>query len=308
VIVEDGRSCADPRIDGERGSVKFGVLVNPTAGATNPARKTRTLRGVKDVLGDCEIRGLDTQCREDFIQCALDLAKQVEILVIAGGDGSFSDAINALHADTTVSYLPLGSGCALGYALDLPPQLTRAAKKIKEGRLHQLDLILCDGRRKAFMSSIGIEGDIINRREVLRQSGIGGPQAYAMATFGSFFADLERTDLSILIDGQALTVPDAVTAIVTKIPYYGYKMKVVPNAVFDDGSLHLLAVNSSWGEIVQNLANAFFFENKLGIYRKAQEIQITTQRERYAQVDGNVYRKGTSFHFKVLPKALRMWY
>jgi diacylglycerol kinase (ATP) len=288
--------------------MKFGVLVNPTAGATNPARKTHTLQAVKNTLGDCEIRGLDTRSRDEFIQCGRDLAREAEILVVAGGDGSFSDAINGLDMDTTVSYLPLGSGCALGYALELPPQLTRAAKKIKEGRMHRLDLILCDGRKKAFMTSIGIEGDIINRRELLRQSGIGGPQAYALATFGSFFADLERTDMSIQVDGQPLDVPGAVTAIVTKIPYYGYKMKVVPNATFDDGYLHLLAVNSSWGEIVQNLASAFLFENKLGIYRKAREIQITMQRDRYAQADGNVYRKGTSFHFRVLPRTLKMWY
>ena len=102
-------------------------------------------------------------------------------------------------------------------------------------------------------------------------------------------------------------MPNAVTAIVTKIPYYGYKMKVVPNAVFDDGHLHLLAINSGWAEIVGGMANAFLNENKMGIYRKASEIRITTQRERYAQVDGNIYRKGTSFEFKVLPQALRMW-
>ena len=287
--------------------MKFGMLVNPTAGGTNATRKTRTLQAVKDVLGDCEIRGLDTRSSEEFAQCGLDLARQVEVLIIAGGDGSFSEAINALDGDTLFSYLPLGSGCALGYALDLPPQLTRAARKIKEGRLRQLDLILCDGRRKAFMSSIGIEGDIINRREVLRESGVTGPQAYAMATFGSFFADLERSDMAILADGQEFLVPSAVTAIVTKIPYYGYKMRVVPNAVFDDGHLHLLAINSSWGEIVQNMANAFLNENRLGTYRKAREIQITMERERYAQVDGNIYRKGTSFHFQVLPKALKMW-
>ncbi len=283
------------------------MLVNPKAGGTNAARKARTLQAVKDVLGDCEIRGLDTGSREEFVQCGGDLAREVDVLIIAGGDGSFSDAVNALDSDIVFSYLPLGSGCALGYALDLPPQLTRAAKKIKDGRLRHLDLILCDGQRKAFMSSVGIEGDIINRREVLRESGITGPQAYAMATFGSFVADLDRCDMSILIDGQELVVPEAVTAIVTKIPYYGYKMKVVPHAVFDDRCLHLLAINSSWAEIVQNLASAFLNENKMGIYRKATEIQVTTQRERYAQVDGNIYRKGTSFHFRVLPKVLKMW-
>jgi diacylglycerol kinase (ATP) len=287
--------------------VKFGMLVNPTAGMTNATRKTRTLQAVRETLGDCEIRGLDTRSREEFMQCAADLAQKVDVLVVAGGDGSFSDAINALDSETVFSYIPLGSGCALGYALDLPPQLTRVAKKIKEGRLHHFDLILCDGRRKAFMSSIGIEGDIINRREALRENGVNGPHAYAMATFGSLFADLERSTMTILVDGQELVIPDAVTTIVTKIPYYGYKMKVVPNAVFDDGYLHLLAINSRWGEIVQILANAFLNENKLGTYRKAREIRITVERERYAQIDGNLYRKGTSFDFRVLPKALKMW-
>jgi diacylglycerol kinase family enzyme len=271
------------------------------------SRKAQTLQAVKEVLGDCEIRGLDTRSREEFMQCAAELAREVEVLVVAGGDGTFSDAVNALDSSTTFAFLPLGSGCALQYALDLPPQLTRVAKRIKEGQLHLYDLILCDGARKAFLASVGLEADILHRRESLRESGVNGPQAYAMAAFGSFFTELERTDMTLVLNGEELAVPNAVTAIVTKIPYYGYKMKVVPNAVFDDGYLHLLAINSGWAEIVGGMANAFLYENKLGIYRKAQEICITTQRERYAQVDGNIYRKDTTFHFKVLPQALRMW-
>lgn len=287
--------------------MKFGMIINPKAGPTNTHRKVHQLQAVKEVLGDCEIRGLETTSREEFMQCAAELAREVEVLIVAGGDGSFSDAINALDSGTTFSYLPFGSGCAMRYALDMPPQVTRAAKRIREGRLRLYDLILCDGVRKGFMTSVGLEADIIHRRESLRDSGIYGPPAYAIATFGSFFTDLERTDMTIQLDGEELVVPNAVTAIVTKIPYYGYNMKIVPNAVFDDGHLHLLAINSGWAEIVGGMANAFLKENRMGIYRKAREIRITTRRERYAQVDGNIYRKGTSFEFKVLPQALRMW-
>jgi diacylglycerol kinase family enzyme len=68
--------------------VKFGMLVNPAAGGTNAARKARTLQAVKEILGDCEIRGLDTRSREEFLQCGADLAREAEILIIAGGDGS----------------------------------------------------------------------------------------------------------------------------------------------------------------------------------------------------------------------------
>ncbi len=287
--------------------VKFGMIVNPTAGPTNVERKRQTLEAVKKVLGECEIRGLDTRSREEFMQCAVELAREVEVLIVAGGDGTFSDAINALDSNTVLSFLPFGSGCALQYALDLPPQLTRVAKRIKEGQLRLYDLILCDESRKAFMASIGLEADILHRREALRESGINGPPAYAMAAFGSFFTELERTDMTIGLDDETLVVPNAVTAIVTKIPYYGYKMKVVPNAVFDDGYLHLLAINSGWAEIVGGMANAFLYENKLGVYRQAREIRITMERERYAQLDGNIYRKGTTFTFRVLPQALRMW-
>lgn len=283
------------------------MIVNPKAGPTNVARKRQTLEVVKSVLGECEIRGLETRSREEFMACAAELAREVEVLIVAGGDGTFSDAINALDSETVLSFLPFGSGCALQYALDLPPQLTRVAKRIKEGQLCLYDLILCDESRKAFMASVGLEADILQRREALHESGITGPPAYAMATFGSFFTELERTDMTIELDEEALVVPNAVTAIVTKIPYYGYKMKVVPNAVFDDGFLHLLAINSGWAEIVGGMANAFLYENKMGVYRKAREIRITMERERYAQLDGNLYRKGTSFTFRVLPQALRMW-
>jgi diacylglycerol kinase (ATP) len=287
--------------------MRFGMVVNPTAGAMNARRKAQTLQAIQEVLEDCEIRGLDTHSREEFMQCAAELARRVEVLIVAGGDGSFSDVINALDSSTVLAFLPLGSGCALQYALGLPPQLTRAAKRIKEGQLHLYDLILCDESRKAFMASVGLEADILHRRESLRASGIAGPQAYAMATFGSFFTELERTDMTITLDGAEMVVPDAVTAIVTKIPYYGYKMRVVPNAVFDDGHLHLLAINSGWAEIVSGLANAFLYENKMGIYRKAKEIRIQMVRERYAQLDGNIYRQGPDFHFRVLPQALRVW-
>ncbi len=289
--------------------MRFGIIANPKSGQTSVARKSQTLGKVGEILGkDCIVAGLDTANRDEFVQAARELAEKVDVLIVAGGDGTFSDIINAVDLDAVLSYLPFGSGCALRYAMGLPPQLTRVAKQIKEGHLRRLDLILCDESVKAFIASVGLEGDILHRREALENSGVHGPQAYAMATFGSFFADLERTHMTIDVDGQALTVSDAVTAIVTKIPYYGYKMKVVPNAVFDDGRLHLLAVNSGWPQIVQNLASSFIDENKMGIYRSGRQIHLTTSHERHAQTDGNLYRKGKSFRFRVLPQVLKMWY
>jgi diacylglycerol kinase family enzyme len=126
----------------------------------------------------------------------------VEVLIVAGGDGTFSDAINALDSNTVFSFLPFGSGCALQYALDLPPQLTRVAKRIKEGRLHLYDLILCDDSRKAFMASVGLEADILHRREALRESGINGPRL-RHGRVRLVLHRAERTDMTFGLDGES---------------------------------------------------------------------------------------------------------
>jgi diacylglycerol kinase family enzyme len=288
--------------------VRFGIVANPKSGSSSAARKRDILNKVAQVLGPGTIvAGLDTTCREDFLRCAAELGQKVDVLIVAGGDGTISDVFNALPPEIVLSYLPLGSGCALQHALGFPPQMTRIAKRMCEGQLRTYDLILCDGRRKAFMASVGLEGSVLNRREAIQKTGIRGPQAYALATIGSFFADMERTDMTITVDGETVVVPDAITAIVTKIPYYGYKMKIVPNAVFDDGRLHLLALNSGWARMVQNLADSFMEGNRGGIYRTGLKMEIATQQERYAQTDGTLYRKGRTFQFEVLPGALRMW-
>jgi diacylglycerol kinase (ATP) len=288
--------------------VRFGIVANPKAGPYSVARKQDTLNKIGRILGpETIVAGLDTDCREDFLRCATELARKVDVLVIAGGDGTISEVFNTLPPEVVLSYLPFGSGCALQHALGFPPQMTRIARRIAEGQMHAYDLILCDGRRKAFMASVGLEGSVLNRREALQKNGIRGPHAYALATIGSFFADMERTDMTITVDGETIIVPDAVTAIVTKIPYYGYKMKIVPNAVFDDGRLHLLALNSGWTEVVQSLAASFMEGNRTGIYRTGARIEITTQQERYAQTDGTLYRKGRNFFFEVLPGVLKMW-
>lgn len=289
--------------------MRFGIIVNPKSGGTSVAHKQRLLQKAAIILGDDTIvAGLDTASREDFVRCARDLAERVDVLVVAGGDGTFSDIINSADPDTVLSYMPFGSGCALRYALGLPMQLTRIARRIKDGRLHELDLILCDDSTKAFMASVGLEGDIITRREALQDSGVRGPRAYARATFESLLTHLERTEMTMEVDGQALTLPDVVTAIVTKIPYYGYKLKMVPKAAFDDRRLHLLAINAGVAKIMQNLASAFIDENKMGTYMSGSEIRIHIAEPRRAQTDGNLYRKGKDFHFRVLPKALKMRY
>lgn len=85
-------------------------------------------------------------------------------------------------------------------------------------------------------------------------------------------------------------------------------MNIVPEARFDDGNLHLLAINVSRTKAIYILVRSFLDQNSIGKYRKGKTINITTKEERYLQTNGELYRKGTKFKFEVLPGALKMRY
>jgi diacylglycerol kinase (ATP) len=319
--------------------MKYGIIVNPASGKLSIDKKRRKLKKVSGVLGgDCVVGGLDTESKEQFCACAGELAEKVGVLIVAGGDGTVSDIINAVDSEVVLSYLPFGSGCALRYALNMPFGLKKIAEQIRDGKQHSLDLILCDNNRKSFMTSIGLEAAILQERRDLQKFGIKGPPAYAIATIHQILADYKRADTTIDIDGKTYDVPNALSTIITKIPYYGYRMKIVPRAEFGDGHLHLLAINANQTDVIRGVINSFrnergiakfltgkniqdgsFIRKKaikrlfineqlLGEYKKGTSIRITTKEERYLQTDGDLYRKGTEFRFEVLPGTLKMRY
>ena len=94
----------------------------------------------------------------------------------------------------------------------------------------------------------------------------------------------------------------------TKIPNYGYNVRIVPAAVLDDGFLYLRVFDESWPQILADLAQACLSESKTASIRWAQQIEIQTRQKRYLHIDGNLAWEADAFRFQVLPGALRMWY
>jgi len=207
---------------------------------------------------------------------------------------------------TILSFLPLGSACALRDALDLPDDPLEVARRIRDGREHRLDLILCDDERKAFVCGVGVEGGVLKRREELQEDGHQGFTAYASA-LASVFGEMDRTEMTLSLDGRTQEFSEVATAIVTKIPYYGYKMEIVPEATFDDGFLYVRVFDESWPQILAGLAKARLVGSETESVRRARRIEVRTAKKRYLHVDGNVAREGDTFRFQVLPGALRMW-
>jgi diacylglycerol kinase family enzyme len=286
--------------------LRYSIITNPVSGGMTVDQKRSALARAAEIL-KADIHGLDTASAEEFSNCARDLASRCEVLVVAGGDGTLSDIINSVDtSQTPIGFLPLGTGNAMRHALKYKGDLADIAMQLRSARIHQFDLISCNGKRRAFIASVGIEGTIIRRWQHARARGSAGFKAYFLATLSSYFRKYKRANGVIDVDGEKFEAKNILTVMIVKQPYFGFGMKVVPRARFDDGQLHIRWVNSGLLKTSFGILTAFTFGNLVGQYLTGKELSVKLDHPLVLQSDGNEGWEADSFSFKILPKALKI--
>ncbi len=284
----------------------YAIIANPASGRMTVDRKRFELTKAAQIL-DAQIHGLDTGSAQELAQCAQELAARYDILVAAGGDGTFSDIINAVDpSQTPVAYLPLGSGNAMRYALKYKGDLIDIAMRIRDGRIHNYDLINCDDKKRAFTVSIGIEGTVIRLRDRYVAQGAVGLGPYLKAALRSYLKEYKHTDVRITIDGEVFKMKNLLSLMIVKHPYYGYGMNVVPRARFHDGWLHICCFDSGPFKFLVGGITAFTIGNRIGQYYTGKRLTVKLDRPLALQYDGNSGWEADAFTFKVLSGALKI--
>ena len=286
--------------------MRYAIITNPVAGKMTADQKLSALANAAEIL-DAKIHGLDTTSAAEFAHCARDLASRCDILVTAGGDGTLSDIINSIDtAQRPIGFLPLGTGNAMRHALKYRGDLGAIAERIRDGGIHEYDLINCDKKTRAFTVSVGIEGTIIRLRDQYRGQGGTGFKTYFRAVLNSYVKEYERTTARITIDDSTFEMDDLLSLMVVKQPYYGFGMRVVPQARFDDRKLHILCLNEGLFKTTIGGVSAFLIGNRVGQYCTGRQLALQLGRPLLMQNDGNEAWEADSFSFKVLPKALKI--
>jgi YegS/Rv2252/BmrU family lipid kinase len=192
-----------------------------------------------------------------------ELAGQVDVLLVFGGDGTVHEVANGLPLPAgadgpLVALLPAGTGNDLARAIGLPPDPVAAARALADGRPRPVDMLDCGPRRAANGINAGFAAaatDVLSRR-VKRAL---GPAAYVV---GGLRAGLRpptwpaRVEVDgRVVDGEALAV------VVGNGGSFGGGRWLLPDADVGDGLLDVLVVPAAASRA--KLARALAMDRRL---------------------------------------------
>ena len=211
------------------------VVANPSSGGADP-KTLEVVRSALAPLGPVDL--LTPSSLETFADELRPRARNADLVVVAGGDGTLNCTINALHdrlGETLLGLVPLGTGNDLARTLGVPDDPLEAARAIVEGDERHIDVGRARGPdlERLFVNAC-IGGFPVEMNEAIdadlkRRLGpaafwVGGAKAAAK---------LPRT--TVWLDG--IEVPDCLAAGVGNGRTSGGGLAVWPEATIDDGLL-----------------------------------------------------------------------
>jgi len=292
-------------------SFSYVIVANPAAGSISLDKKYRILKNVAKIIG-AEIYGLDTTSKQEFRECIRMLCGRYNVIIAAGGDGTFSDLINSISfSDNIVGYLPMGTGNALRHALRYPRSVISSANKIRYGSIRRFDIIKYCDIQYAFMSSVGFEVEVIKEYQWMKKNKtIPRFSLYIMAVLrvlSRYIKGHSPLSAGIHINGKKHVIKDATSIIVTKQPYYGYGIKVMPHARFDDGLLHVGIFPPGIMNKILIIILSFSVGNIRGIFYSTKgSVRLNFSDQLGVHIDGDFAGNASNISFELMPKALQI--
>jgi YegS/Rv2252/BmrU family lipid kinase len=251
------------------------------------------------------------------------LYEGAELIVCVGGDGTLNEVVNGfmdergpIRTDAVLGFVPNGTGCDFVRTAPIPAKIEQSLNTIKEGYTRRIDLGRLQfhdhqGRLNVRyfhnIASFGLGGEVVDR--VNRNSKAFGPFiSFIWSTLVSIFL-YGKKKIRLKVDNTYEEEVIVWNIAVANGQYHGGGMWVAPDAVIDDGLLHITVI----GDL--NLAEVFWYLPKLynGKIKNIKNVSILTGKkveaysEQCVQLDVDGEQPGRlPVVIDIMPAVLRM--
>ena len=233
------------------------AIVNPRSRAGATARRWPAVEAkLRDALGPIEVER--TRGPRDAERIAREGVRAgIELVVVAGGDGTLSEAAAGLLGADLARYaelapLPLGTGGDFVRGLGVPSDLDAAIERIARGKVRRVDAGRVSfqdrGGRAAStwflnIASAGISGlvtELVNEAP----KALGGRASFLIGTLRAI-TRWRAAPVRLRIDGELVHEGPLDLAAVANGSYFGGGMHVAPDAQPDDDCFDVVWIRGS---------------------------------------------------------------
>jgi YegS/Rv2252/BmrU family lipid kinase len=230
----------------------------------------------------------------------------VLMVIVGGGDGSISCAVDHLVGSNTIfAILPLGTANSFARTLGIPLDLPGAVAVIAEGTARRIDLGMIDGDYFANCATLGIAPQIAETVPHGLKAWLGRPGylLWAARQLWKFKAFRLTVDT-----GSEIETMDAVEVRIANGPYHG-GVELVDEAAVDSGRIVVqVVVGETRGRLIWSwLLSALRHRERKKTVRDYQgrEIRLSTERPMPISIDGEVLAE-TPVTARIASRAIRV--
>jgi YegS/Rv2252/BmrU family lipid kinase len=236
------------------------------------------------------------------------IAQGFEALLVAGGDGTTNEAINAIVGnDVVLGVLPFGGSNVVARELAVPLHPIRAAERIARRNIRLIDLGRANGRYFAMMASCGYDAYAISRTS-RRIKKIISRYAYVWAGIKDFFG-YRPSEITISLD-QGKVVERGTFVVASNTHFYGGSHEIAPFAEVDDGFLDVLIYKGRSQVGLLRFVLSIFYRQHLRMknvrYYRVRRVEFDSKSPTLVQVDGDLLGELPAV-VEVVPKALKVF-
>ncbi|HET9299992.1 MAG TPA: diacylglycerol kinase family protein [Candidatus Polarisedimenticolaceae bacterium] len=237
-------------------------------------------------------------------------AAGVERVVVAGGDGTLHNALQALAGtQSALGVVPAGRGNDLARTLDVPLHAVQALQHALTAPIRSIDLGQVGKRWYACIGGVGFDGEVA---AVARRVGkaMPGPFVYPWALLRKL-PGFVPPHVRVEYDG---TVWEGRTmmALFANGTTFGGGMRIAPQAVLDDGLLDLVLVREVGKlellRVFPRVYRGAHVDHPAVSVARAREARVIADRPLVPWGDGEPLHEvpAREITFRVVPRALRV--
>ncbi len=286
------------------------IAVNPAAGQGAAGREIVRMESALAKEGFSCLVAISHKQGEIRHAAEMAVREEVDLFVVAGGDGSVNEAVNGLvGSNIPLGVLPYGTGNVLALDLRLPvDNVEDAACSIAHGKTTTVDLGKVNGRYFLLMAGIGFDAKVLEYLVPEVKDKLG-KAAYAPAIIQALLRH-DTTVYKLEVDGLPLEL-EASMIVVANGPSYGMSIKVAPHASMSDGLLDVILFerdNPKRLALIRQALNVITrkhdFDRSIS-QLTAKKVRIESEKPSLVQVDGDLAFK-TPVEIEIVPSALKL--